>query len=93
MAFYSIKILDISISSTLFSIVVKYMTRVIFLTYVSYLQENMLHELEDNVEKEIAELKVTVANKDAEIEKVCLPSFFHLTMNSCRIQFQIQSHV
>ena len=30
----------------------------------------MLHELEDNVEKEIASLKVTVETKDAEIEKV-----------------------
>ena len=35
----------------------------------------MLHELEENVEKEIAELKVTVEKKDAEIEKVRLPSF------------------
>lgn len=30
----------------------------------------MLHELEDNVEKEIADLKVALENKEAEIEKV-----------------------
>ena len=32
----------------------------------------MLHELEQNVEQEIADLKVTVEKKDAEIEKVRL---------------------
>ena len=30
----------------------------------------MLHELEDNVEKEIASLKVTVESKDAELGQV-----------------------
>jgi hypothetical protein len=35
----------------------------------------MLHELEDNVEKEIVTLKETVESKDAELEKVRLPSF------------------
>ena len=35
----------------------------------------MLHELEDNVEKEISTLKESVESKDADLEKVRLPSF------------------
>lgn len=36
----------------------------------------MLHELEQNVEKEIASLKETVQNKDSELQKVGLQLVF-----------------
>lgn len=40
----------------------------------------MLHELEDNVEKEIASLKVTVESKDAELGQVRVLGMFRLPL-------------
>lgn len=51
----------------------------------------MLHELEDNVEKEIASLKVTVESKDAELGQVRVLGMFRLPL--VNLQQPEQRHV